>query len=245
MRRACIHGLSIGLMVIGACSTTAGTSPHDMSAAGHQQAGTAEQEEATRHMSSYEAARLAEVEQCRGGGWVCWTSTTNPTEGHRALAERHARAARQHRSAAQALAEAEASWCDGVPDLDRDMSPFAHREDISSVAPLFRVSRSSSKAAEKRTLVGARIAFMPVRGLTRERLQAVLNCHLARNAVMGHDVPEMDYCPLVPKDVNVQVGSRGDQFTADVESRNPTSAAEILERASRLGVPRAAPADRR
>jgi hypothetical protein len=74
-------------------------------------------------------------------------------------------------------------------------------------------------------------------------MQRILNCHLARNAVLGHDVPEMDYCPLVPKDVTAQVTSGGDRYLVDVQSRNPASAQEIWARAQRIGAPRAPPAE--
>lgn len=116
--------------------------------------------------------------------------------------------------------------------MDRDISPFAHREDIQSVARL----------VQSNTLMGARVLFRPVKGLTRDRLQRIVNCHLARNAAMGHDVPEMNYCPLVPKDVTAQVLPMGNALAVDVRSRNPASAQDIWSRVQKIGAPQAPPA---
>jgi len=41
--------------------------------------------------------------------------------------------AADHRAAAQALRDAEGTSCGGIAESDRDVSPFDHREDITSV----------------------------------------------------------------------------------------------------------------
>ena len=120
--------------------------------------------------------------------------------------------------------------------------PFAHREDIESVAQLFGLEQGRRTVESPKALRGARVAFRPVPGLSQERLQRILDCHLARNAVLGHDVPEMDYCPLVPKDVTAQVLSGGDRYLVDVQSTNPASAQEIWTRAQKIGAPQTEPA---
>ncbi len=122
------------------------------------------------------------------------------------------------------------------------MSPFAHREDIESVAQLFGLQQGTRTVTSPKILLGARIAFRPVPGLSQERLQRILNCHLARNSVLGHDVPEMDYCPLVPIDVTTRVLSGGDRYLVDVQSTNPASAQAIWTRAQKIGVPQTEPA---
>jgi hypothetical protein len=137
------------------------------------------------------------------------------------------------------LAQAEATACGGISEIDKDMSPFAHREDIESVAQLFEQKETARKVVK--TLQGARIAFRPVPGLTPARLQRLLDCHLSRNAVMGHQVGEMDYCPLVPRDVAATVGARGGRLFVDVQSENGASAQEVWARAMKLGAPQATP----
>ncbi len=229
---------ALALAAAAACATP-GTRPHEMGAAGHEQAAAAEQKEAERHAALYELAERAAEGRCASEGSPCWTSVMTP-KGHRKEVERHLAAAAEHRAAGQALAQAEASACAGLTEIDRDMSPFAHREDIEYVAQLFHVQY---RLREERvaTLLGAQIAFLPVRGLSRERLQRIVNCHLARNAVLGHDVPEMDYCPLVPKDVTAQVLSGGDRYLVNVQSITPASAQEIWTRAQKIGAPEARP----
>ena len=227
------------LAALTACATP-GTRPHEMSEAGHEQAATSEEKEAARLAAACNAAAQVTAEQCRSGQErVWWWSVTNPTEGSRKEAERHRKAAEEHRAAAQALAQAEATACSGIPELDRDMSPFAHREDIESVAQLFEQKEAARKVVK--TLQGARIAFRPVPGLTQARLQRLLDCHLSRNSVMGHQVAEMDYCPLVPRDVTATVGARGGRLFVDVESESGASAQEVWARAMKIGGPQAQP----
>jgi hypothetical protein len=149
------------------------------------------------------------------------------------------KAAVEHRAAAQALVQAEATACGGIPELDKDMSPFAHREDVESIAQLFQQKEASRKVVK--TLAGARIVFRPVLGLTQERLQRIVNCHLARNAVLGHEVAEMDYCPLVARDVSATVIAHSGRIAVDVEADNTASAQEVWARAIKIGAPQVAP----
>jgi hypothetical protein len=103
-----------------------------------------------------------------------------------------------------ALRDAATRACVGVPNDDRDMSPFDHREDIESVAQLY--SPSSGGKNPTRHFLGATVVFHATPGMTAQWLQRVIDCHLARNAALGHDVPEMAYCPLVPKGVSAGEG---------------------------------------
>ena len=73
-----------------------------------------------------------------------------------------------------------------------------------------------------------------VRGLTQEWLQRLVNCHLARNAAVGHEMPEMPYCPLVPRGATAQVRSVGDGFAVDIQADDSDAAGEILRRAQAL-----------
>lgn len=226
------------LAALTACATP-GTRPHEMSEAGHEQAAAAEEKEAARLKAACEGASGVASEECRDGqDRVWWWSVTNPTEANRKQAERHVKAAQEHRAAAKALAQAEATACGGIPEIDKDMSPFAHREDIESVAQLFEQRDTARKVVK--TLQGARIAFRPVPGLTQARLQRLLDCHLSRNAVMGHQVADMDYCPLVPNGVTATVVPRGGRLFVDVESDKGAAAQEIWARALKIGAPEVA-----
>ena len=68
---------------------------------------------------------------------------------------------------------------------------------------------------------GADIVFRAVPGMTPEWLQRIVDCHLARAAAVGHDMPEMSYCALMLKNVTGQVTSTGNGFAVAVTSQDP------------------------
>lgn len=72
-----------------------------------------------------------------------------------------------------------------------------------------------------------------VEGLTTEWLQQVADCHLARNAAVGHEMPEMPDCPLAPLGASVSVTSTGTGFAVEIRSGDDASS-DILTRARRL-----------
>lgn len=210
----------VALALLACACTPAGTHPHDMSTAGHERAAQAEEQLATDAETEHDCAVSP-----------CWTVTAEA----RADAERHRDLAARHRAAAAALRDAEARECAGLDDASRDESPFSHRADIASVEELWedvRVGRSTT-----RRRAGATVMFRAVRGLTREWLQRVVDCHLARNAALGHDVPEMPDCPLVPMGVTAHVRSEGDEFAVDIRGETNEAADEVLRRARSLVAP--------
>ncbi len=70
--------------------------------------------------------------------------------------------------------------------------------------------------------------------MTTEWVQRVVDCHVARNASLGHIVPEMPNCPLVVKGAQARVTSTGNGFAVEIRSSDPAGAQEILARAQRL-----------
>ncbi len=213
-----------------ACGAAAGTQPHEMSAAQHQAAATREENQAAEHSSKYDSSAGGKDVRCPGGrGGVCWTRSTNPSASHHKDAEEHRKLAAAHRVASQALRDAEAQACAGLPEEDRDVSPFEHDADIQSVT-LLQEERRVGKTTTKRD-AGATIVFRATPGLTAEWLQRVVSCHLARNAAVGHDMPEMSACPLVPEGAQAKVRALGAGFAVDVHADDPKTAAEIWRRA--------------
>lgn len=216
-----------------ACGHAAGTQPHDMSAAQHQAAAAREEDQASQHAEQHDPDAVQTEKRCSPGkGRVCWTATTNPTQGHVKTADEHRELAAQHRAASQALQGAEARACTGIDDADRDVSPFAHGADIRSVSQ-FREEKVVGKNRVTRD-AGATIVFRATPGLTVEWLQRIVDCHLARNAAVGHDMPEMAYCPLVPRGVQANVRSVGDGFAVDVRADDAETAEEIWRRAQQI-----------
>jgi len=229
------------------CAGTPGAQPHDMSAAAHESEGRKHEDIAKEHAAQYQPQAATERLHCQPGGarpgpngalivaeGICWTSVQNPTTGHLEEAAAHRRHAADHRAASAALRDAEARACVGLAPEDRDTSPFENRDDITSVTPL-KPNEYDVRARPNRPRTGGAIVrFRAVPGLTAESLQRVVDCHLARNAALGHLVPEMPDCPLVPRSVEARVSSTGDGFAVAVTSTDPNVALEILSRAERL-----------
>jgi hypothetical protein len=206
-----------------------------MSAAQHEQAAAAHEAQATGHAEQYnpnaqtQTSNYSNESQCSYGG--CWTSVTNPTKQHMEDAEKHRKMAADHRAASQSLRDAEARACAGISNDDRDISPFYHREDITSVQPAY-IRRVGKQAGDEQ--VGVIVTFRAVRGVTAEWLQRVVDCHIARNNALGNDVPEMPYCPLVPKGITAKVSSTGDGFAVRIEATDSSTIKEVLRRAQAL-----------
>jgi hypothetical protein len=226
--------LALGPSALIACASTPGAQPSDMSAVQHEQAAAAHEGESAPHSAQYDPNAQTTTSRC-DGKHPCWTSTSNPTEQHRSDAKKHHKMAEDHRAAAQTLRTAEAQACAGISDDDRDMSPFNHREDITGVQPAYAPSPRGK--GDPGHLTGAVITFRAVPMLTAEWLQRIVDCHVARNNALGNDMPEMAYCPLVPKGVMAKVSSTGDGFAVTIESQDPNTSKEVLRRAQALKNP--------
>jgi hypothetical protein len=212
------------LTVVGGCASTPGARPDESSVAGHEQMA-----------QQHEAEGAAVAENCRRGvppaGSVCWTSTGSPTPETLKQEARHRRMAADHRAASQALRDAEAQACAGIPEQDRDMSPFEHREDIARVEPI-EMSLGGKVGGFRMT--GVTIEVRAVPGMTAEWLQRVVDCHIARNASMGYAMPEMSDCPLMLKNVTATVTSTGRGFAVAVRSADVGTLREVQRRAEAL-----------
>jgi hypothetical protein len=217
-----------------ACASTQGAKPHDMSAEQHEAAAVAEETTAGQHQAQFDPEAGERETRCIGphpASQPCWSSLKNATEAHRKEAAEHAHAAADHRAGSQALKDAEARACVGVPAMDRDMSPFDRREDIASVKPL---EEATTLPKGSTTVVGATVTFRAVPGMTAQWFQRVVDCHLARNAALGHVVPEMPSCPLVPKGVTASVSPTSDGFAVAIRGSDAAAAEEVLRRANGL-----------
>jgi hypothetical protein len=140
--------------------------------------------------------------------------------------------AADHRAASSTLRDAEARACVGINPSDRDISPLEHVEDISSVEPLKERIGMGKSSSEQ--MAGVVVTLRAVPGMTAEWLQRVADCHLARNASLGHVVPELPNCPLVPKGIEARVTSTGNGFAVTIRSNEDEAAKEVLARAQRL-----------
>jgi hypothetical protein len=216
-----------------ACAGNSGTKPQDASAADHDVMAQREERAAEAHGAGLDQNAIAKSAGQCGPGAACWTSSASPTDADRQQAQRHRELAAKHRAASAALVSAEQQACVGISEDDRDISPFYHRADIASVSVLEEPVKGLGRQSPMRTS-GAVIEFRAVPGLSAEWLQRVVDCHIARAGVMGHEMPEMDYCPLVLKGVKATVSSTGNGFAVKVTSDDADTVKEIIRRAQAL-----------
>jgi hypothetical protein len=231
-RRAwqCAAGLMMAGSVLG-CGHPVATEPHDASAAQHQAA--AERADGSVRMVEARSNPYVSCLSMRVG--VCWTQAIDEQVDRDRDSNFYRQQAAQHRAAEASLRGAEAGACAGLAPDDRDISPFYHRPDIVSVEVLRAdgAGRPGAGHTGSRTL-GALVVFRAVPGLTRAGLQHAVNCHLARAAALGHIVPELDFCPLMPKGVVATVSSTAEGFAVAVTADDPVSAEEVWRRAAAL-----------
>jgi len=229
---------AVGVVALGACASTPGAKPADMSLAQHEQAAAAHEAEATPHAAAYDPNAKQAKATCSARGATqgpCWTSESNPTAEHQADAEQHRKMAADHRAGASSLRAAEATSCSGLAEADRDESPFDRTQDITAVAPATAMLPVGAKSQKSQT-VGATVTFRAVPGMTAEWLQRIVDCHIARSNAMGNVMPEMPTCPLVPKGVSAKVTSSGSGFNVTIQSTDPAGAQEVTRRAQALKI---------
>ena len=185
------------LLFIAGCAASRPGAETPRSAAEEDAAAAAEDRTAALHTAAFDSRAVSYKRRCLGRPDVdgvalgeCWFDQMNPTANELDIAREHRRAAAEHRAVSRALRDAEAQACVGVSEHDRDVSPFAHRKDIVRVTELPD---------------GAAVLFRPLPAMTAASLQRIVDCHLARNDALGHQVPWMLYCPLVPRDVTAKV----------------------------------------
>jgi len=156
----------------------------------------------------------------------CWTSLAHRSAEHLRVAAEHRRRAAPIRAALPSLRDAEARACAGTSEYDREVSLFDHREDIVRIDDMWE----GGKALRARRELGAVVAFRPLPGMSREWLQRVVDCHIARSAVLGGDVPWMPECPLALQNVHTRVIRTGDGFEVEIRSDDPATVREIRRR---------------
>jgi hypothetical protein len=207
--------------ICAACAST--PSARHPSAAGDDAIARANEREAQEHLTSAETG-LRTLQDCGPQSnpvRMCWTPNDN---FDRAAAEKHMQEARHRRAESQALRDAQARACSGVAEADREVSPFAHVKDIVRVEPL----------ANGPHVLGAKVTFRPVSGLTKEGLQRIVDCHVAEADALGHNLPEETFCPLNPPNVKATVAATQEGFEVTITTDDSAAAKEVLRRAQAL-----------
>ena len=117
--------------------------------------------------------------------------------------------------------------CEGV--TDSEALARVPRESIDDVQPLRDTTDPlyDTQTYNRGKLVGATVTVRPVRGLTRERLQRILECGFTMAATAG---TKTDW-PKLPAGTTINVRSGGDSFIVDLRAANEKSAEEVLKAA--------------
>ncbi len=225
-----------------ACATTP-VPEHHPSAAVYDDRATkdlaaARQQEQASHAL---ARRRDGVAGVRGGcspGEVCWTEEGPPTDEHLQEAGRLRHEALRDRKISKELLATEARSCVGVSLVDRELSPFVHLRDISSVRPLYREPPPRNSASHPR---GAVVTFRPIPGMTVDQLRQIVECHLARDNALGTELPDVSIGLMATPGTQVSVAQTADGFAVSLWSDDPVGAQELLRKANLLapqeGVP--------
>jgi hypothetical protein len=214
-----------------ASCASAGTRPSDMTAARHQAAAASAETEGGRHDRQYDPAAIAQAPCAPSQREACSTPTSywNPTEGHSQEGAQYQELAAKHRAASQALETAEARACGGVPVAERGESPFRARGQIERVDAI-----KKEVAVGSGGLRGARLVLRPRPGMSAERLQRAIDCHLARWAATGAGDPAVAHCPLALKGVRAQVKPSGDGLAVEITANDEQTAATVMANARAL-----------
>lgn len=202
-----------------ACHRQAGTHPEDMSAEEHRAAAAEAEAEAVEEEAQYDPNAVV----FDGADCSEFCFRTNPTEHHRREAAKLRREAAQHRDASHELRVAEERACANIPELHRDFSPFFHRDDITG-----------AEVGEDGPIV---VHFSEIPKTTSASLQELVDCHLARNAALGFEMEEMDYCPLAVPDVEATVIDGEAGFDIRLEPTTEEARERVVNRVNSLLAP--------
>jgi hypothetical protein len=149
----------------------------------------------------------------RAPGQVCWPiQRWSPQEiFDETTAENDRAAAQEHRRVALALREAQLSACAGVDE--RDLAPGEVMD--------AQVIQGPDGVA------GARVRYHDLRQLSSDDLQRALDCRVARDDALGHESPQLGYCPLVPRGASATVTTVPHGYMLEVRSSTPSTAHEV------------------
>lgn len=218
--------VSVALASAGCAAGGPGTKPHAMSVEEHETAAQIEQSRSEKH-AGHDRPGTDPLGVCAGTAQVrgpCWSSSADMGSRHREERRRHARIAELHRQAAMVLREEEEEACRSISSSDRQRSPVLHGADLDKV-----------EVYDEAPGVLVVVTYRAVVGLTPRKLQAIVDCHLAHSAALGHPILEMPDCPLVPRGIEAEVGQDGrGEVTLTIEAQTAASTEELWRRGQRL-----------
>ena len=141
----------------------------------------------------------------------------------------HDRATAKARACAELERLHEICWTEWRTQEEHHYQAERHRRLAEAHAEIL----DPSDADGELSIPVARVTFGPVPGLDEATLRRLAECHLARGAALGHEVPEMDYCPLVPRSASAKVATIGKQLAVTI-TVDESHFGEVLRRAELL-----------
>lgn len=157
--------------------------------------------------------------------WVpCWSVDREASAAHEQMAEKQRAEAREHRAIARTLVDVERTFCAGMTPDELTHTPFFHRSDVAAAEPY----------REGDQLVGARITFKPVRGLTGDWMRQALLCHRARMATIGYPTTYMAYDPSLLQHTHIAVDDHTGAVVVTIRADDDADAAVAWARAAAL-----------
>ena len=160
----------------------------------------------------------------------CFDVTEEAAVHQHILANREYAAAKQDRQIAANLVATELHSCHGIPEQEREHSPFAHKRAIAQI----------TAHREGNAIRGVRIMFKPIAGLTAQYLERAIQCQQARYATLGQPIGYMPEDPTLVPGAHVTVTQYGTNIEVLVETPDSDAGALALQRAQDLIAPAAA-----
>ena len=216
------------VVVLTGCGARQLTHPHDLSIAGHQS--PAIQFESAARTTRSDAGGVGTVSNSSG----CSGASGRGVPAGRAREDEVARSnwlAARHRETAELLAWEEQYACGNLPEAERDSSPFGRGAAVLSVVPWMTAVWTGELGEER---LGGATIILGSTGLTAERLQQLVNCHIAHTAALGQKMQGMNDCPLALPGVVGVVFATSDGLEVTVASEDRTTATEIWRRSRQL-----------
>jgi len=124
--------------------------------------------------------------------------------------------------------------CQGLTDAERRAGAFVRPESIDDVRALRERPFAAGRSNAFLVLRGAVVSVRPEAGLTAERLQQIVDCHLAEASAVGYQVPGMKECPLALRGAAAVVRFDGAHLLVEIRAGEGQAAAEVWRRALQM-----------
>lgn len=135
-----------------------------------------------------------------------------------------------HRRAARALRDAETRACTDLGADESALESPVSRSRVIAVEPLYD---ADSGPGVPPALRGSVLRLKPMQDETVDRVKALIDCTIARHAVLGTDQVEARESPFAIAGVTSAVHGAGGEIVVELRTSDPLTAETLLARARR------------